>query len=460
MTFDFRFSISDWKLFCGNRNYHQTLRTHIRLLIFVVAVVFIALNPLLSFSQQVEIFGYFEPQLMGAKINNEFIQLASNKLRVDLQFQASNNVSFGANFNYITYHGKTKWDILEFLPKSVTAEASKINLFGYEMNPYILPYENRHFLDNAFVKLTFRYADFTIGKQQLSMGTGYAWNPTDVFNKKDIIDPTYEQPGHNAFRIDLPIKNDFGITAIYAPTEDWKYTDILLKLKGRISHFDFSLLGIQKQWKYTDARIFDPVWMNFYQMNTKRHIIGGDFVGELLGLGVWGEYAYNKVRISNDELDSYRETLYKPFIMSASSIFPTLMEIKKDYYELILGLDYTFDFQTYVMCEYYRNTSAKSDYKQYNFNDWMQFLSAETKSITRDQVYLFIKHPLTDLIDIGGSYIISLSDNSSAFIPMLTYNVFENVDLSLFGNYYFGKEGTSYANNLGNGGMFRARVYF
>jgi len=309
----------------------------------IIFSVFIIQAP--AISQQVEVFGYFEPQLMGAKIGSDFYQLSSNKLRVDLQLKASDNVSFGANFDYITYHGKTEWNILKFLPESVAAEAPTLNYFGYEMNPYILPYENKHFLDNAFVKLTFKYADFTIGKQQLSMGTGYVWNPTDVFNKKDIIDPTYEQPGHNAFRVDLPIKNDFGITAIYAPTEDWKYTDVLLKLKGRISHFDFSLLGIQKQWNYTDARIIDPIAMNFYQMNTKRHILGADLVGELLGLGVWGEYAYNKVTVSNDELDTYRETLFKSFLMSASSVLPTLMKIKKGYYELVLGMDYTFDFR-------------------------------------------------------------------------------------------------------------------
>jgi len=444
--------ISDWKLFSGNRSFDQILRPHIQQLIFVVTLLFIVLNPLISFSQQVEIFGYFEPQLMGAKIGNDFYQLSSNKLRVDLQLKASDNVSFGANLDYITYHGKTQWDILKFLPEAVAAEAPA-------MIPYIMPYENKNFLDNAFVKLSFKYADFTIGKQQLSMGTGYVWNPTDVFNKKDIIDPTYEQPGHNAFRVDLPIKNDFRITAIYAPTEDWKYTDILLKLKGRIfSHFDFSLLGIQKHWNYTDARIFDPIAMNFYQMNTKRHILGADFVGELLGLGVWGEYAYNKVKIDDDEKQAYFNAFAS--LLSLSSFPYRPMQITQDYYELVLGSDYTFDFQTYIMCEYYRNTSAKSDYKRYNFNDWMQYLFAETKSITRDQVYLLVKHPITDLIDIGGSYIISLSDNSSAFIPMVTYNVFENVDLSLFGNYYFGKKGTAYASNLGNGGIFRLRVYF
>ena len=44
--------------------------------------------------------------------------------------------------------------------------------------------------------------------------------------------------------------------------------------------------------------------------------------------------------------------------------------------------------------------------------------------------------------------------------PMLSYNIFENVDLSIFGNVYFGKDGTAYAKNLGNGGVLRARVYF
>lgn len=426
-----------------------------RKLVFLMVFAYLTQS---LYGQKIEIFGYFEPQLMGARFKNEFYQLGSNKLRVDLKLQTLDNVSFATNFDYITYHGKTEWDILKFLPESVAAEAPKLYCFGCEINPYLLPYENRQFLDNAYLKLSFKYADVTVGKQQLSMGTGYAWNPTDVFNKKDIIDPTYEQPGHNAFRLDLPIKGGFGLTAIYAPTDDWKYSDVLVKFKGRLSHFDFSLLGIQKQWKYTDARLFDPLLLNFYQMNTKRHILGSDFVGELFGLGIWGEYAYNKVKINDEEKEAYSQA-FAPLLAFSSYPYKP-MEIKQDYYELVLGLDYTFDFQTYIMCEYYRNTAAKSDYKEYNLNDWMHLLFAETKSIAQNQVYFFIQHPLTDLINIGGSSIVSLSDKSYGIIPMMTYNIFENVDLSLFCNYYFGKEGTAYAKNLGNGGMFRARVYF
>ncbi|MDW7682152.1 MAG: hypothetical protein SCK70_16435, partial [bacterium] len=144
----------------------------------VVLVFALLWFPFLVFAQQLEVFGYYEPQLMAAKIKDNFYQLASNKLRVDLELDASDNVFFRANFDYITYHGKTKWDILQFLPENAVQDIADFNLLGFNINPYVLPFDDRHFLDNAFVRLSFKKADLTIGKQQLSMGTGYAWNPT------------------------------------------------------------------------------------------------------------------------------------------------------------------------------------------------------------------------------------------------------------------------------------------
>ncbi len=85
---------------------------------------------------------------------------------------------------------------------------------------------------------------------------------------------------------------------------------------------------------------------------------------------------------------------------------------------------------------------------------------AESKAMSRDQLYCFIQHPATDLINIASSAVFSLSDNSFGIIPIVAYNIFENVDVNLFLNFYFGKEGTAYAKNLGNGGMIRAKVYF
>jgi len=56
-----------------------------------------------------------------------------------------------------------------------------------------------------------------VGEQQISLGTGYAWNPTNIFNVKDLPDPTYEQPGHTALRADLPVGERGEAVLIYAP---------------------------------------------------------------------------------------------------------------------------------------------------------------------------------------------------------------------------------------------------
>ena len=392
---------------------------------WILLLLLLCMSKPLSAQNNVELFGYLESQLMGAQIKNSFIQLQSNKLRIDLKADVSDNVSFGANFDYITYHGKTQWNILEYLPDRVTSEAPP-ELADY----YVLPFDDRIFLDNAYLRLSFKYGDVIMGKQQISLGTGYAWNPTDLFNTKDLLDPTYEQPGHNALRLDVPLGTMYSVTALYAVGDEWKNSDKMLRFKGRISHFDYSIIGVEKTWTFHDYTLLDSINQYFLSFPEKRRMVGATTAGELLGLGVWAEYAYNK------------------------------MDYTKNFYELVVGGDYTFDFQTYIMLEFYRNTLGKTDYKQYILNDWMRLLAAEQKAISRDQLYGFIQHPVTDLMYLGLSTIFSISDKSLALVPMLNYNIFENVELLAYLNFYLGKEGTAYASNMGNGGLVRARFYF
>ena len=90
----------------------------------------------------------------------------------------------------------------------------------------------------------------------------------------------------------------------------------------------------------------------------------------------------------------------------------------------------------------------------------MHFFTGETKTISRDQVYGFVRHQINDLLSIGGSIIVSVSDRSTAIVPTIDYSLFENVDLMLITNFYTGEEGTAFSSSLGNGGFVRARVYF
>jgi len=256
------------------------------------------------------------------------------------------------------------------------------------------------------------------------------WNPIDVFNIKDVLDPTYEQPGHNAVRIDVPLGYVYTVTTLYSPDDTWENSAKLIRFKGRVSHFDYSVIAIEKKWLFHDYMRFDEDSSQFTELPERRRLIGASTAGELLGLGVWSEYAYNT------------------------------MEDTKDFYEFVAGSDYTFDFQTYVMVEYYRNTLGRTDDCQYTLNDWMRLFADEQKAITRDQCYLFIRHPVTDFISAGTSVIYSISDTSLALIPTVNYSFAENAVIMAYLNFNYGRKGSAYSRTTGNGGLLRMRIYF
>jgi hypothetical protein len=214
------------------------------------------------------------------------------------------------------------------------------------------------------------------------------------------------------------------VMLLYSPIEGtWDNSGKLIRLKIGLGHFDFTATGYEFRDYLTD----------FYSLsviNERRRLGGFEFVGELFGLGVWFEGAYN------------------------------FMEISEDFYEFLIGTDYTFDSGLYVLFEYQRNERGKTNYENYNINDWLRFYLGENKTISRDQIYGMISYPLTDLINLQLLSILSVNDVSAAIVPVIDYNIFENVDLNIMGNIYTGSEGKVYNSRLGNGLLIRARVYF
>jgi hypothetical protein len=384
----------------------------------------LAIQPLIA-KINVDLFGYYEFQASGSLSKNTFLQLYSNKLRVDLKSDLSDTITFAGNFNLQTYHGTTEWNILDFLPDEAVAEVPE----GLEA-AYVFNFSHRYHLDNAWVRIAFKPFDLIVGKQQLSFGTGYVWNPTDVFNVKDYLDPTYEQPGHNAIRFDIPLGNILTLSVLYAPEDTWKDSARLVRLKGRIWRFDLALIAIEKRWVYHDYTEFDEETGYFKANSERRRLLGLSTAGEIFGVGVWAEYAHN------------------------------WMEVSDDFYELVVGADYTFDFQTYVMVEFYRNTLGRGEGEGYSLNDWMRLMAQEQKAVCRDQLYAIVQHPVGDFLSLGMSTVASLTDGSMALIPTATYNLSDNIEVMAYFNFNTGGEGTAYARIFGSGGMVRVRVYF
>jgi hypothetical protein len=91
----------------------------------LLAVIFLTVlfaTSMVDAQEPVEVFGYFETQMSGTQLDQQFYQMYYNKLRIDLKSNFVENVTFAANFDFITYHGKKEWNILDFLPARVTEE--------------------------------------------------------------------------------------------------------------------------------------------------------------------------------------------------------------------------------------------------------------------------------------------------------------------------------------------------
>ena len=387
--------------------------------IILSSFIIVGMTVAMAYAQAVDIFGYFEPQYNGIYFNDAYHQLGSNKLRLDLKNSAIANTEFGADVIFLLYHGRTAWNVLDFLPEALSSAVPP------GLRPfYEFVYDDTIYLDNVYARFAFNRFAFTAGKQQISLGTGYFANPTDIFNTKDALDPTYEQPGQNALRIDLLLTHRLSLMALYSPiASDLKKSGKLLRMKAGLGHFDLSLLACESEYTTTDFYTFESAAQ-------RRRMLGGDIVGELVGMGLWAEGMY-----------SY-------------------LEEDDDFYELLFGTDYTFENGLYTMLEYHHNSLAESNHENYDLNDWMRFFAGETKTLCRDQLYGLVNFPLTDMLNIGASLIVGISEWSTAIVPMIQYSLFQNVELTFMGNIYIGEEGTTYSSKVGSGAFVRATIYF
>jgi hypothetical protein len=359
--------------------------------------------PALLFSQA-EIFGHYESEVDGARIGGTDYSFGYNKLRVDLQAFPAQEVTVGANVNIRRYHGKTNWNIFDFLPDSLWQP-----FFG-ENATWIFALRDTLYLDNVYLKARFKHFDLTVGKQQISLGTGYAWNPTDIFNIKDLMDPTYEQTGVTAIRAEVPFGDRMLADIIYSPKEGWEESPQFIRFKLGIGSFDLTASVGQFRWERTGLNL---TTLQPLIIRTSRNLYGGSAVGQIWEIGMWAEGAWNELSKGDD------------------------------FAEYVIGVDHTFDFQTYLMMEYYHNGSG-TESDSLTINDYMYSLGGQTHSLMQDYLFVLANHPISDVLSAGLMGIANLNDESFAINPLLDWNAFENVSVSLFLSKAVGEDDTEF----------------
>ena len=374
------------------------------------------------FAVEFDIFGYYENQTSSALKNNPDF-FTYNKLRLDFAKEISPDISFNSNIVFQTYHGMTSVSLLDYLPKELLADY--LQETGMPINDlkkeYVINSKDEMFLDNAFLSLYQKHFNLRIGKQQIALGTGYAWNPSDIYNAKNILDPTYEKKGVNAIKLEIPFSSEGMISSIVAIGENWEKTTKSAHLKQFLFGYDFELSYAREQHS----------WVDYISMNKNaedRDLIAFSFSGALFEIGTWSETAFNKLSDSDN------------------------------YFQGIIGADFTFENGLYLMSEYYYNGLGEQDESDYQFADWMN-LFADGTNLGRDYLYLGESYPIAELIEWSNYLIVNLNDKSFTYTPWLSFSINDNVDFDLTANISYGNDHSEFSQFEENIAV-RLKVYF
>ena len=173
---------------------------------------------------QPEFFGYFESEASTMQIGTSNYNYGFNKFRLDVEARPNDHILIGANITAQQYWGQTTWNMLDFIPEEIwTPFFPPDPLSSQAYSPaFPITIPDTLFLDNVYMKISLSSLDVTVGRQQISKGVGYAWNPTDIFNSKSLLDPSYEQTGVEGLRFDYTLAYTASVSVFIQPEQEWE----------------------------------------------------------------------------------------------------------------------------------------------------------------------------------------------------------------------------------------------
>ena len=256
-----------------------------------------------------------------------------------------------------------------------------------------------HNLDRASVQFSTDFADFSVGRDAIAWGSARVVNPTDVVAPYtyDQLD-TEDRVGVDAIRVRIPVGVMGEVDAGYISGTDFDFdkSAAFLRTQLNAAETDFSILLLVFQ---------------------RDLLIGLDIARGIGGAGFWLETAYVLTAPFDDEPDA-----------------------SEDYLRTSVGLDYSFGGETYAFIEYHFNGAGAQKPGNYLTN-------LEQPAYTRGSVYLLGTHYLapgftrqiTPLVGFGGQLLFNLSDVSAWVAPQVSYNIAEDIHLSIGGLISLGK---------------------
>ncbi|HOX46595.1 MAG TPA: hypothetical protein PK668_23550 [Myxococcota bacterium] len=262
-------------------------------------------------------------------------------------------------------------------------------------------------LDRLAVRLSTAYFDLTLGRQAISFGKTYFWNPLDVFQGFDPrqFDRDYK-PGVDAARLDVPLGDTAGLTLVGAFGRSPSRDAILLDPPGARTRV-VEEVGVDWYGSAVLLRAYATFWDWDFTLQGGKvyggYQVAGGLAGELGPLEVRAEGGYHFA------LDGPVELFPAPSHGSA-----------------VAGLGHTFDCSLSLQLEYlYNGAGAPGEL----LTALLRVADGNALHLGTHLLGLSVSYELTGLVKGSLAFLVSASDGSSLLQPGLSASVSDEAEL-------------------------------
>ena len=270
--------------------------------------------------------------------------------------------------------------------------------------------------DRYNVKISWPWADLTIGRQAITFGKAYFWNPLDVFLPFDPaqFDRDYKA-GVDGLRLDIPLGDFSGLN--------------LLAVAGRTigldGQYQNSSRTVDADWYGSSllGRVFTNVkgWDLSFETGKVYggYLVGAGLAGEIKGWSVRAEGAY--------------------FVAEDSPALPWPYQgnLMEDRLTAVVGFGRHFESSLDLEMEFLYNGGGES----HDLN--LAMIRVQDGQLQHLGVYILgatASYEITPLLVGRLAVMHSLTDGSTQVQPTLTYSLSDNSELLLGAGLFFGQE--------------------
>jgi hypothetical protein len=268
-------------------------------------------------------------------------------------------------------------------------------------------------LDRFNTKSALSWADITVGRQAITFGKAYFWNPLDIFLPFDPrqFDRDYKA-GVDALRVDIPLGSFTGIN--------------LITVAGR---------ELDSSREFIDDGTLDASWYGsavLGRMFTTLKgwdlaIQGGKIYGGYqLGTGLVGEIG---------PIEARAEVAYFWAQDSESLPAPLKGDLVEDAFTATVGFGHRFDNTLTVEIEYFFNGAGESDDLNESF---VRFSSGSSLQMSRHLTGLLVSYEFLPIITGQLIALYSWDNPSGQIQPILTWSPSDNTEVLVGASVNFG----------------------